>query len=106
MIKPKKKSDKELYELLTKKIGKGEYIFKKHARKRLSDRKILDIEVLDILEGLKGRKRHRNKVKDSYSEENEDWSYCIEGVNPDDKKIRVIISFEQGIIPIITVMWI
>ena len=84
----------------------GEYIFKKHSRQRLKDREITDIEVLNILEGKKGRKRHRNKEKYKYEIVGEDWNYCIEGVNHDDFKIRIIVSFEQGLLPIITVMWI
>jgi hypothetical protein len=103
---PTKKSDKELYELLTRKILSGEYVFKKHSRQRQKDRGITDLEVLDILEGKKGRKRHRNKSKDRCDPEREDWNYCIEGVNLDDFKIRIIVSFEQGLLPIITVMWI
>lgn len=106
MSKPTKKSDKELYALLNQKIGRGEYVFKKHARQRQKDRNISDLEVLDILEGKRGRGRHRNKSKDSYEDGKEDWKYCIEGVNPDKKKMRIIISFEEDLIPIITVMWI
>jgi hypothetical protein len=103
---PIKKSDKELYELLTTKILSGEYVFKKHSRQRQKDRNITDIDVLDLLEGKKGRRRHRNKLKDKYESGREDWNYCIEGVNIDDKPIRIIISFEYGLLPIITVMWI
>jgi hypothetical protein len=103
---PLKKSDKELYELLTSKIFTGEYVFKKHSRQRQNDRNISDIEVLDVLEGKKGRKRHRNKEKDKYETGRSDWNYCIEGVNIDNKAIRIIISFEDGLMPIITVMWI
>jgi hypothetical protein len=106
MSKPGKKSDRELFTLLDEKIGRGEYVFKRHARQRQKDRNISDLEVLDILEGKYGRRRHRNKVKDSFEEGKEDWKYCIEGVNPDKKKMRIIISFEENLIPIITVMWI
>lgn len=103
---PLKKPDKELYELLTKKILSGDYVFKRHSRQRQKDRSISDIDVLDVLEGKKGRKRHRNKKKDKYENGREDWNYCIEGVSFDDKPIRIIISFEYGLLPIITVMWI
>jgi hypothetical protein len=61
---------------------------------------------LKILVGESGSRRHRNKVKDIYEEKKEDWNYCIEGVTIDKDKMRIIISFEEGIIPIITVMWI
>ena len=104
--RPLKKSNKELFELLDVKIAAGEYVFKKHAKQRQSDRVISDLEVLDILEGKRNRNRYRNKVKDKYEEGKEDWNYCIEGQNLDKQKIRIIISFEAGLIPIITVMWI
>lgn len=106
MSKPTKKSDKELYALLNEKIGQGKYVFKAHARQRQKDRNISDLDVLDILEGKHGRGRHRNKQKDSYEDGKKDWKYCIEGINPDKKKMRIIISFEEDLIPIITVMWI
>lgn len=104
--KPKKKTDKELYDFLDTKIANAEYVFKKHAKQRQIDRTISDLEVLDILEGKKKRNRHRNKKKDKFEEGREDWNYCIEGQNLDKKKIRIIISFEDNLIPIITVMWI
>ena len=104
--KPSKKPDKDFFSEVVEKIEKGFYIFKKHARQRQKDRTISDLEVIDILEGKKGRKRRRNKSKDKYEEGNQDWNYCIEGENPDGNKIRIIISFEDGVLPIITVMWI
>lgn len=103
---PLKKTDKELYELLNKKILSGDYVFKRHSRQRQKDRNISDIHVLDVLEGKKGRKRHRNKAKDKFEDCRADWNYCIEGVSFDEKPIRIIISFEYGLVPIITVMWI
>lgn len=106
MSKPTKKSDKELYALLNEKIKAGEYVFKKHARQRQKDRSISDLQVLDILEGKPGHRRHRNKIKDSYEERKKGWKYCVEGMNPDKRKIRIIISFEEVLVPIITVMWI
>jgi len=61
---------------------------------------------LDILEGRDGRKRRRNKSKDKFEVGREDWNYCIEGINLDNEKIRIIISFAEGQVPIITIMWI
>ncbi len=106
MNQPRKLKDIELYHLLDSKISKGDYVFKKHARQRQKDRNISDLEVLNILEGRTGYRRHRNKAKDGHEDQKEEWKYCIEGINPDKKKMRIIISFEDGLIPIITVMWI
>ena len=105
-IRPTKKTDRELFRLINKMLTNGEYVFKRHAKSRQKDRAISDLEVLDILEGKRNRNRHRNKRKNKYEIGNEDWNYCIEGNNLDKKKMRIIISFENGLIPIITVMWI
>jgi len=103
-IKPKKKTDAELFEFLAKNIRNGNYIFLTHAKIRLKDRMISDIEVIDILEGKIGRKRKRNKAKDKYEDGYQDWNYCIEGINLDGEKIRIIFSFVDDFMPIITVI--
>ena len=103
-LKPTKKTDKELFRLLTEKIAMKEYIFLVHAKKRLKDRNISDLDVLWILEGKEGYRRERNKQKDKYEVGKEDWNYCIEGVNLDGVRIRIIISFENNSMPIITVI--
>ncbi len=102
--KPVKLKDKKLLALIQTAIRKGHYVFLKHAKQRLSDRKILDLDVLDILEGKKGRGRKRNKSKDKYVEGYQDWNYCIEGENIDGIKIRIIISFMNELMSIITVI--
>ena len=104
--KPKKKTDYELFELIEKSIRNGDYVFLPHARKRIGERRILEPVILAILEDKTGRKRKRNKAKDSYKTGNIDWNYCIEGVDPNNQKIRIILSFTKELMPIITVMWI
>jgi hypothetical protein len=103
-MKPSKKSDKELWNLIELKIQNVEYVFLTHAKKRQIDRNISDIDVLDLLENKKGRKRKRNKSKDTYINSHDDWNYCIEGVDIDNKKIRVIISFDRESMLVITVI--
>lgn len=102
--KPKKKTDKELWELIPQKIVKCEYIISKHARTRQKDRNILDVDVLDILENKPGRKRKRNKSKDIYTNGYEDWNYCIEGCDLEGEKIRLVISFDEKLMLVITVI--
>lgn len=82
----------------------GKYIFLNHAKQRLKDRNITDIEVLDILENKKFSNRRRNKAKDKYEVGFQDWNYCIEGCNVDGNKIRIIVSFVDDWMPIITVI--
>lgn len=102
--KPRKKSDQELMSLIAEKMTKGDYVFLKHAEQRQKDRDITDYEVLDILEGKTGRKRKRNKIKDKYEQHYQDWNYCIEGMNLNGIKIRIILSFRDTNMLIITVI--
>lgn len=63
-----------------------------------------DIDVLDILENKERRERKRNKAKDTYTEGYQDWSYCIEGLDLDGDKIRIIFSFNDALMLVITVI--
>jgi len=103
-IKPNKKTDTELWSLLTEMISNGSYVFLKHAYDRLKNRNVSDIDVLDILENKPKRKRKRNKSKDIFLPGFSDWNYCIEGNDLDGKKIRIIISFDDELILVITVI--
>lgn len=102
--KPNKKTDTELWSLIKQVILNGNYIFLKHAHERLKDRNINDIDVLDILENKTNRKRRRNKSKDIFLTNHQDWNYCIEGNDLEGKKIRIIISFDDELMLIITVI--
>ena len=104
--RPNKKNDYDLYNLLFKKESSGEYVFKKHAKLRQKDRSISDLDILGILVGKKNKKRRRNKGKDKFENKHQDWNYCIEGLNLENRKIRIIISFEDNLLLIITAMWI
>src|SRR5689334_8013724 len=102
--KPNKKTDAELWALIAKMIPNGNYIFLRHAHNRLKDRNVSDIDVLDILENKLNRKRKRNKSKDVFLPSYSDWNYCIEGNDLDGKKIRTIISFDDELMLVITVI--
>lgn len=102
--KPIKKNDKELWGLISEKISNGNYLFVTHAKKRLKDGGVIDIDILDILENKENRKRKRNKKKDTYIPGYQDWNYCIEGSGLDGEKIRIIISFNEDLMLIITVI--
>lgn len=107
--KPPKKSDAELFALIETKIQEKKYIFVKHAQERKKQRNISQLDVLNILEGKKGFGRKRNKRKDSYDadyihEKPQDWKYCIEGKDIDDKDVRIILTFTDDFMPIITVI--
>lgn len=103
-MKPIKKGDKVLYALIEDKIQKAQYVILPHAKERQIQRNISDLDVINILEGKRGYSRRRNKPKDKYETDREDWNYCIEGMNVDKEQIRIIVSFEADQMPIITVM--
>lgn len=107
--KPTKKNDKVLFSLIEEKIEKNHYFFVRHATQRIKQREIVETEVIKILEGKVGYGRTRNKAKDKYEfvtieEEAEDWKYCIEGNDIDQNKLRIIITFSNDWMPIITVI--
>lgn len=95
-----KKQDYDLWSLITQKITGVRYIFLNHAKERLIDRKITDVEVLDALEHRE--KCRRNKSKDTYTDGFPDWKYCIEA--KDLPHIRIIISFDAEFMLVITVI--
>jgi hypothetical protein len=98
-----KRKDYDLLSLVAQKITGVRYIFLNHAKTRLVDRKITDIEVLDILEHKE--KCRRNKSKDSYTPGFQDWKYCFEGKSFDHQpNIRIIISFDEEFMLVITVI--
>ena len=101
---PKKRSDREIFDLLDEKIRAEDYFFTPHAQFQCEERGIPENEILDILEGKSGTKRKRNRKKDLYEIGREDWNYCFEGINPDNLEIRIIITFYKNLIPIITVI--
>ena len=107
--KPSKKTDQELFALIEQKIKERNYLFVRHAKERQTERNISDLDVLNILEGKPGYARKRNKSKDSYEsnyihDKPQDWKYCIEGKDIDERKIRIILTFTDDLMPIITVI--
>lgn len=107
--KPVKKIDQELFRLIEKKIKEKNYIFVRHAQERQQQRNISELDVLNILEGHPGYRRKRNKRKDSYDstyihEMLQDWKYCIEGKDINARDIRIILTFTDNLMLIITVI--
>lgn len=94
--------------LVEAKISEGKYIFTHHAQMRVVERAVSDLDVINILSGKKGYSRTRNKSKDkfesSFAISTEDWKYCFEGCDIDGNKIRIILTFTEDWMPIITVI--
>lgn len=105
--KPIKKTDKELFNLIEESISRKNYIFLKHSKQRMQERHIIELDVLYLLSGKKGYGRKRNKKKDSYENNpfgdlNQDWKYCIEGCDMDGEALRIILTFNEDLMLIIT----
>lgn len=80
----------------------GNYYFSEHGYDRSKTRKkVNDLEVIKI---LKGNEKWHEAKKDKYESGNSDWNYHIRGKNTDGDKIRIVISFDVGGMPIITVI--
>ncbi len=102
--KPEKKGDAELFQLLGEKLNQGAYFFSNHAKQRLAERKIYEYEVLDILKGKPDKKRRRRASKEKYTEEYNDWNYCVEGLDDHGDRLRVVFSFSETNTVVITVI--
>lgn len=101
---PEKQPDDVLLAFIEKKVLDEDYVFVHHAKVRLDERNITDIDVLDILENKPNRNRKRNSKKDSFHKDHHQWNYCIEGSTLDDENIRIIVSFDVKFLLIITVI--
>ena len=78
-------------------IEQGLYLDTRHATDRQSERKISRPEILYVLKN--GR---HEKNKDQYQERYKAWNYAIRGKTVDKRDVRVIISFDEHNMLIIT----
>lgn len=83
----------KLPDLLTKlhsSVERGQLRFTKHALERMEERSILRREVKLVLQN-----GFHEKKKDHFDEKFNSWNYSIRGKTIDDKKLRVVVSFEK-----------
>ena len=78
-------------------IEHGLYLDTRHATDRQSERKITRPEILFVLK----YGRHE-KSKDQYQERYKAWNYAISGKTIDKRDVRVIVSFDENNMLIIT----
>lgn len=83
----------------TELVVKGKYIATFHAECRQFER---DITLLDALYVIKTG--YRENKHDEFKEEWNTWNYAIEGETLQDERIRVIVSFDDENLLIITVI--
>ncbi|MFN8672350.1 MAG: DUF4258 domain-containing protein [Candidatus Sericytochromatia bacterium] len=80
-------------------INSGNYRDVTHALERSIERAITRAEYLYVLKNG----RHEKK-KDEFKEEYNNWNYAIRGKTLDEKELRVIVSFEENGLLVITVI--
>lgn len=110
MTRPKKiaNASQDFFEIIKKKIETAQYFITKHAQQRAVERGIPMQDILNILLGKTGYTRKwiqsEDEFKQDFIDEPPTWYYRVEGMNPDKENIRIILTFDDGLMPIITVI--
>jgi hypothetical protein len=100
--KPIKKRPSKIPDLMGKvkeAVESGSYFDMIHAQERSIERQISRPEYEYVL--LNG---YHEKSKDDYKEQYKAWSYAIRGKTLDKRNIRVVVSFDENDLLIITVI--
>lgn len=97
MKRHQKPNSADLLALIRKRIEQGRYLDTRHALDRSSEREITRPEILFVL-----RHGYHEKSKDRYEETFEEWNYAVRGKTPDGRDLRVIASFDEQDLIIIT----
>jgi hypothetical protein len=94
-----KTKKRDILKEIKRAIESSNYIYTSHANKRIKQREVTRFEVKQVL--LSG---HHEKRKDSFDEEWNSWHYSIKGKTLDKKNLRVVVSFDENNMLIITVI--
>jgi hypothetical protein len=84
---------------VNEKIDSGSYRFSAHANERLQQREVTRLEVKQAL-----KRGYHEKRKDSFDEQYQCWNYSIRGKTLDQRVLRVVVSFNEANMLIITVI--
>ena len=93
----KKPKIPNLLDAVRSSVESGRYFDTRHATDRQAERSISRTEVLYVLE----HGRHE-KSKDQYQERYRAWNYAIRGRTIDKRDVRVIVSFDENNMLIVT----
>ncbi len=80
-------------------VKRGDYRDLMHAQVRGNERNITRPEYTHVL-----RTGRHEKAKDEFNERYESWNYAIRGKTVDGKELRVIVSFDDADMLIITLI--
>ena len=78
-------------------IEKGSYLDTRHAIDRQNERQITRPEILYVL-----KNGYHEKRKDKFDESYNSWNYSVRGKTVDRRELRVIVSFDESGMLIIT----
>jgi hypothetical protein len=95
MVRPQKHSD--LKTVILGCIESGRYLDSYHSSERQLERQITRPEILYVLKNGRHEKR-----KDQFDEFYEAWNYSVRGKTLDDRELRIVISFDENGMLIIT----
>lgn len=86
-----------LLKVVKGKIEQGEFLDTRHAQLRSNQRKITRPEILFVL-----KNGYHEKHKDKFINHYQSWNYAIRGKTVDKKDLRIIISFSEDKLVIVT----
>ncbi len=95
----KKEKAKNLLIEIKAKINRGHFLILPHAIARQAQRLISIPDIIQVL--ITGWHETKN---DKYSKEFEEWNYAIRGKTVDNRVLRIITSFNEKNILVITVI--
>jgi len=84
-------------EAIRRSLDSGNYLDTRHAHERQEERRITRPEVLYVL-----RYGHHEAKKDRFDEPFKAWNYAVRGKTIDRRDLRIIVSFDESAMLIIT----
>ena len=100
--RPEKKTTDELLSAIKETVESKNYYFTDHALERGRQRR--NVSEFQVIRLLKSSSKYHEKRKDSFNEGFEVWNYSIRGKSVDAEDIRVILSFDENKMLVITVI--
>lgn len=100
--KASKRTTVELMLAITEAVESKNYFFTTHATTRLKQRR--NVDQLQVIRILKSDSKYHEPKKDTYSKEFQAWNYAVRSKTIDDEDVRIILTFDENDMLIITVI--
>ena len=78
-------------------VDGGKCFISQHAKVRMRDRDILDIELFYIL-----RHGYHERSKDTFDRFHKSWNYSVRGKTLDDRSLRIVLCFDREMLVVVT----